>query len=322
MRTSGIIHIRATALEPIHHGAGVSGNTSLMRMQAIVLPDGTPARVPFISGNSVKNRLRRAATRFALDALKVEDGTLTKREVNLLMSGGSLTSGGSTERLDTARRLEALFPALGMCGYSAGNSIRKSKLAVAHLHLVCAENRWRLPDDLYDAPHAALRAGQLRGEEFGTRHDTLGDPSVGRLLTADELESAQERKASGAKTEDDTQMIYDFQTLSPGSTFWGSVRFDALTELELAALASAFHYASVGERAQGSELVTTVGAKSAVGFGAISLQLHGEVRAAAAQYTPSSDLVGPANVAGASAYVDHLHTHRDEIIAAIREVAQ
>ena len=81
MKHTGKIEIIATALEPIVHGAGNSGNTTLLRTQDWIYIDATGqavrCRVPFVSGNSVKHRLRTAAVSYALDAMGVEDGTLS-----------------------------------------------------------------------------------------------------------------------------------------------------------------------------------------------------------------------------------------------------
>ena len=118
---SGTLIFTAVAMDPIHHGAGTEGNTQLLRMQDLVLDDGTPARVPFISGNSIKHQIRAGGVKFALKAMAVQAGTLTKGVVDLLFSGGALTKSGSAVNLSQARDLAALFPILSVCGYAAGN---------------------------------------------------------------------------------------------------------------------------------------------------------------------------------------------------------
>lgn len=325
-RQSGKVDIRAVALEPITHNAGTSGNTQLLRVQEIVTGDGKLARVPFISGNSVKHRLRAAAVRYALDVLEVPDGSLSKAEVDLIFSGGHLSKGGSAVDLQTARRLEELFPALSLCGYSAGNCMTESKIRVSHLHVVCEENAWRLPDDLRKHPAVKLRAGALRGEEFGTRRDAALSGDSVRLLTAGEQEKVVVKKTKKLKGEgdekkdrDSLQMIYDFQVIRPGATFFGSVVYEDATEMERAALASAFHRASTGSRGDG--LTMSVGGKSSVGFGSIAVELRGSVRASAAQYEPSTGVVAHADGPNRE-YVEHLRSRRDDILATIREAVR
>jgi hypothetical protein len=332
-RTTGMVAIRATALEPLHHGAGTSGNTQLLRMQRMINPEtGKPYRVPFVSGNSMKHRIRYHAVQYALDVLGVEDQRFTKAEVDLLFSGGHLNKSGGAINLAKARRLEELFPALSMCGYSAGNTMTESKLRVSHLHLVCEENSWRLPEDLREVALSRVRAGALRGEEFGTRHDMAGRAVATRLLTASEaqrladaatkkLPKKGDKSTKDSSTKGDSaQMIYDFQVVNPGAQFWGSVWFNELSEMELAALSSSFHYGSAG--ADGGNSLMHIGAKSSVGFGLMSVELRGAVRAQAVEYRESKLLAadGDAHKSRDRLYCEHLRDNRDAIFDAIRDI--
>lgn len=327
MRVSGKIEIRATALEPIHHGAGISGNTSLLRMQSIITPDGEQARVPFISGNSIKHRIRYHAVQYALDVLGVEDGSMSKAEVDILFTGGHLSKAGGSIDLEKSRRIERLFPALSMCGYSAGNCMTESKLRVSHLHLVCQENAWRLPEDLRGTPTAALRSGAQRSEEFGTRHDKSTSQVAVRMLEAAEAAEVASRRAKKltgelepGKDRDSAQMIYDFQVISAGASFFGTVAFRDLTDLEQAALASAFYYGSAGDH--GDRTLMHVGAKASIGFGTISVDLRGAIRVPASAFEPSEAIVGKEGASQAEAYRSHLRDHKDEILSTIREAVQ
>lgn len=321
MKISGRIDIIATALEPIHHGAGAKGNMQLLRVQDIILPNGDSARVPFISGNSLKHMIREAGGRFALDAMGVEDGTLTKAVTDLLFSGGALTKVGSSINLERGRKLEALFPLLGLCGYSAGNVMTQSKVRVDNMHLACAENAWRMPIPLAELPPAIKSAGALRGQEFGTRHESSRRPYVAKVLTESEhlrLQELADKKEKG----DSAQMIYDFQIVKPGSIFWGAFHLDDISEMEQAALKSALGAACEGRAADGGYLFR-VGAKASSGYGLVSMQLSGSLRepVAAPEYDESVDLV----MLGDSAsdvvkYTVHLREHSEEIATALVEV--
>lgn len=325
MHLTGKIDLRATALEPIVHGAGTSGNTQLLRVQEIQLPDGTMAQVPFISGNSIKHKLRACAVQYALDAMGVEDHSLTKAEVDLLFSGGHLSKSGAAIDLTQARMLEQLFPPLSLCGYSAGNTMTESKIRVSHLHLVCRENAWRLPDDLLDHPALAARAGTLRVEEFGTRHDQANKHVSRRLLVESANESVAKKKTKALKEPtsdgpvergDSAQMIYEFSSIAAGSTLWGTIQVAELTELEQAALSSAFHYAATDRR--GSSIVMGIGAKNSIGYGSIKVELRGSIRVAPPQYVES----GALTVAGdtlAAQYTAHMRDRKAEILAALRQ---
>lgn len=325
MYLTGRIDIRATALEPIVHGAGTSGNTTLLRMQDWITPDGVLTKVPFISGNSVKHKIRACAVQYALDTMGVEDHTLTKAEVDLLFSGGHLSKSGAAVDLTMARMLEELFPPLSLCGYSAGNTMTESKIRVSHLHLVCRENESRLPDDLRDHPALAIRAGALVADEFGTRHDQANKQASRRLLTeaANEKVATKKTKAlkqptsdGPAERDDSAQMIYEFGTIMAGSTLWGSIQVAELSELEQAALSSAFHYAAVDRR--GNDLVIGVGAKNSIGYGALKIELRGSIRVAPPVYVADQALTRAGDTLAAR-YQAHMRDRKDEILHALRQ---
>lgn len=324
MYHTGRLDITATALEPLVHGAGTSGNSQLLRMQDWIYIEGGKAircRVPMISGNSIKHRLRAAAVQYALDAMDVEDRSLTKPEVDLLFSGGHLNKSGAAVDLTAARALSELFPVLSLCGYSAGNAMEESKLKVHHLHVVCRENADRVPDRLRDHPMLALRAGALCVEEFGTRHDQA-TKAVGRRLLADGVQATTAKKKAKALTEaspaergDSAQMIYNFGSIMAGAVLWGAVDFADLTPLEREALRSAFFYAATDRR--GDDLVMGVGAKNSIGYGAIRVELAGSVRVGPPRFVADTAITASAD-SDAAVYQQHLRERKDEILGAIR----
>jgi hypothetical protein len=324
MRYTGRIDIRATSLSPLVHGAGTSGNSQLLRKMPVIQPDGTIARVPYLSANSIKHKLRASATQYALDAMGVEDRSLSKPEVDLLFSGGHLSKSGAAIDLTAARKIEELFPVLSLCGYSAGNVINEGKINVRHLKLVCAENAESIPDDLREHPALRLRAGAQTVEEFGTRHD-MSNRAIGRKLLTGEAQAAQAKKRTKALAApkedgpaargDSAQMIYEFGAVAAGATWWGSIWIADLTELEQAALASAFHYAAtdrIGER-----LAISMGAKTGVGYGEMAVAIRGSMRIAPPVFQETA-LARPEDTLG-QRYTEHLRTRKDEILAAIRE---
>lgn len=327
MYHTGRIEIMATALEPIVHGAGTSGNAQLMRTQDWFYVDGGKAvrcRVPYVSGNSIKHRLRACAVQYALDAMEVEDRSLSKAEIDLLLSGGHLSKSGAAVDFQVARELEALFPPLSLCGYSAGNTMTESKLRVSNLHVVCRENADRVPDSLRArpdvAPMLALRAGELRSEEMGTRHDQASKRAGVRYLTdgAQAKQAAKKAKGLDKATPDErgdsAQMIYSFPAIAAGSRLWGSVAYADLTELERAALASAFHYAATERR--GDDLVMGVGAKNSIGYGSIKVELAGFELPPPRAEVPATAITRPSGEV--EAYRAHLRGQRTEILGAIK----
>lgn len=267
------------ALDHIHHGAGTAGNTSILRTQEIVLPDGSPTTVPYVSGNSLRHTLRAGSTLHALQAMQVDEGSLPKAVVDLLWSGGALTRTGSVVDLETPRAVADLYPALTLFGYSAGSSMVGGRLRVDNVHLACAENKWRAPEDLPSA-NVDQPAAAYRSDEFGTRHDAARQHVAARYLDKDD---------EGAT--DTTQMIYDLQTITPGAVLWSQLSVEDVTESEIDALAAAVQTAA-------PDGVIYLGAKSAVGYG-------------------KTDIYGVEELLArdVSGYSQQLAGHRDEITA-------
>lgn len=283
-----------TAAEPVLHGAGNAGNTQLLRTQDVLLPDGRRTSVPFISGNSLRHSLRAALAWHLVRLLDVPYGSLPKAVVDLLWSGGSLSATGSSTDLGLARRVHATVPALGLLGYSARSDINAGTLAVDNVHVVCAENAFRLPAVLKGHPHAALPAGAMRTEEFGTRHDVAGT-AVDRYIAL----------LDGGTVPQTTQMIYDAQAIKPGTVLFTGLHVHAPTSGHVAALATALDEAAPADGEGTRRLV--LGGKRSAGFGTCTLD--------------DKAFGGPGLVADLrAAYEAHLRERRDEVLALLREV--
>lgn len=187
------INLTIDLTAPFHHGAGTAGNTSLLRTQDVVQPDGTVSRVPFLSAASIRHALRDALAWHTAHTLDIEPGTLSKGTVDLLWTGGAVSSTGAKTDLDMMRRVEEHYPALSMLGYAAKSDIITGTLRASDLILVCQENDWRLPKHL----RGARRAAAYRTEEFGPRHITgiRAEESRIRTLVQHRFGDATERTA-------------------------------------------------------------------------------------------------------------------------------
>jgi len=280
-KTRGKIIMVATALGPIRHGGAVVGNVQQFRRHEVFHEDGTRWSVPFISGNSVKNFIRRNAASFALEAMGVSGG-MSRAEVQLIFSGGSLTAKGSSVRLDKARDASRAFPVLGLCGYSAGNTMTESQVRVDNLELVCAETANTLASRVKKyAPEHASKLGQYSSDFvqvwWGTRHEPTRRRNMLELISDEEQgaliaeQSSLEKKGKG----DSLQMMYEFETLAKGSVLVGGFSFPmGVTEDELQAFRSAFVYASEGVADDGG-LIIHLGGGSSTGMGKFSVKLFG-----------------------------------------------
>ncbi len=287
-----------TLLSPLHHGAGTAGNTgntSLLRRQSMVAPDGDVTAQPMVSGNSLRHSLRSALAWHLTRTLDIPDGSLSKPVVDLLWSGGAITRTGAQVDLERGRHVEELTPWLTLMGYSAGSDMVAGSLYVNHAHLVCAENAWRCGERARALPQARKRGGSMVGEEFGTRHDVAGT-AVDRLIGG-----GGELLAAPPAT---TQMIYDMHVVMPGAALDGSLEVTAAaTAAQRAVLLVALDEAAP---LVGGERVIRLGAKAAVGFGRARLE---------------ADLTALGDLEGARAWwEEHLTGRRDEVLGLLTEL--
>lgn len=294
---SGKTSIRAVLLEGLHHGAGSSGNTARMRTQEIVR-DGKLYKTPFLSANSFKHFIRSHGASYAINAMNLERNSLPKGVIDLLFSGGALTKSGSKTDLYASRKLDETFPLLAVCGYSAGNSMVESKISIRNFHLVCEENAWRLPQRFKSLQEAGVRASVFKGEEFGTRHDTHGKHAARNLMDI-QPETIVES----------VQMIYDFQIIKPGATLFSSFTYRDLSEMETAALYSAFHHACEGQTDDGGLLIN-IAAKNSLGFGQTAMYMQNEMADAPCLVNRGRDLLDK--------YYDYLVSNKIEIVETLK----
>jgi hypothetical protein len=282
-----------TAAEPVSHGAGIAGNTSLLRTQDILLPSGARTAVPYVSGNSLRHRLRSALAWHLVRLLDAAPGSLPRQVTDLLWSGGALTETGQPD-LALMRRVQELLPALGLLGYSARASIVAGVLYADNVHVVCAENSWRLPPSLAGLPHASLPAGAMRSDGFGTRHDISTAPAARYIALLD-----------GDPARETTQMIYDAQLIRAGAVLWSGLHLHAPAAGHVAALATALDEAAPDDGS--GQRVLQLGGRGSDG--------HGRCILAAGALDPLGDVT---RLRGA--YEERLLAGRDEVLTLLAEV--
>ena len=280
------VQLTITLTSPLHHGAGSSGNTSLMRTQEVMQPGGGSVRVPFVSGASVRHHLRDVLAWRMADILGWEPESLSKAAVDLLWTGGAVTKTGAVTDLAMARRVEDAVPSLAAFGYAAQSDIITGTVRATDLILACAENAWRLPESL-PAEVTARRAAHYRTDEFGTRHDVATTPVARLVQHADML--------AGVKT---TQMIWDMQLLKAGSMLHGALTLTpAATDAHDMILAAAVALWAPDGEAQ-------IGAKGAQGYGRCRV-----------------DGIDPSwAAAGLAAWEAHVTAHADDITAVVQDL--
>ena len=245
------IDYRATLLSPLHHGAGNSGNTQILRTREYIQPDRTVARAPFVSAASIRHALRDRLAWHLAAHTGITPGSLNKIGVDLLWTGGAVTSTGAETDLDMMRRVREHLPILSLLGFAARSDIYTGTLRASDLELECAETAHAL-----GLPAGQPRAAAYRSEEFGTRHDQANSPAALFVEMAGDLIGAP------IKT---TQMIWDTQVITTGAVMRGHMTLTpgATADDRMALGAALALWAPAGE--------AHIGAKTATGFGRVRI---------------------------------------------------
>jgi CRISPR/Cas system CSM-associated protein Csm3 (group 7 of RAMP superfamily) len=241
------------ATTPIAQAEGTDGNHSSHMARKIVQPDGTVVRVPTVTADAMRHKMREALTYALLDAAGMLEGKgpeLTESALRLLFNGGMLTGRGSatavklTEFKDIMRKL----PSLALFGGCANNHLVAGQLRVQDAQLVCAET-WHLTPpwvqqwckDHNRAP-ASFRA--YLDEEMRVRDDPTRRRATQRLLSGEAADHTQRQLEASERAHDDdnaiareatksTMLPRTCEVIAPGALFYWSViatTYDALEE--------------------------------------------------------------------------------------------
>ena len=204
---------RITVMTPLHHGGDEKTGSTPMLRAIDVISNGKRVRVPYVSGNAIRGRLRRLLYKDMLAICGLDD--VPKKAVHILASGGVLELGESTGRLDLdlRNRVRDTIPMAKLLGCSIGNQIIPGRLVVGHA-VPLAQETCGLMTPEFSGEWPPIR--QLVGEEFITRRD--------------EVREREEDEAA-------VQMKVDFEVLLPGTQLYHYFQLedaDAICEATLA----------------------------------------------------------------------------------------
>lgn len=246
-----------TALSSItHNGGEKNGTVTQFRREKLIQPNGKAVEIPVISGNSIRGKLRDIA---AIEILTRQDGT--KIEVdgdsfNLLFTGGSLEStGSSTLNIERLREMRKDMPMLAVLGGSVGNVIIPGKVEIGKLIPIAKETLHVIPKQYHtaysDAPKTVWEYCQL---EMYTRKDDSKDEIKREFLQDDAKEKARP-----------VQMKYDTETIAAGTKFYWRVVLKDTTDIETGAFLQTLN--------TWIEQNSQVGGNGRVGHGALKLEI-------------------------------------------------
>ena len=243
--------ILVEAVTPIAHAEGTMGNHSLAMARKIRQRDGSFVRVPIITGDTMRHKLREAVTYVLLDAaglLTGEGPQLTASALRLLFNGGMLTGkgSGSAVKLTEWRDMMRALPSLGLFGGCVNSHLIPGQMSVSDALLVCTETEHMIPAWVVDyckAEGATLQTFRAHmDEEQRVRMDSTREPQKVRLLSAGERDAVERRQIASELAHDENDAVAKEVTKSsmlprtrevvaPGSLFYWDVTatvYDAL----------------------------------------------------------------------------------------------
>lgn len=317
------------ARSPISHAQETFGNSQVIMRQLVLQPNGTRARVPIVTGDTMRHGLREASSYMLLEAAGLLDQKLTEEALRLLFSGGMVTgSSGSGVKLDEYRKLTELIPPLALLGGCAQNRVMPGRLQVDAAVLICEETAHLLPpwvtEWLSGERKAEPASCRSHVEEVQrVRMDPTLDPSKRLLLTAGERarvegrllasEAASEKEDAVAKDEAKSSMMpFRYERVAQGSLFfWGvtATCYSPLDKDTFVSMCGAFLRRAI------------VGGKKGTGHGWLFPVKAQDVRLANFQERSESlDLVGPDQRIG-GLFHRHVKERAQEIADLLAKVA-
>lgn len=205
------------AISPIHHGGNEkTGSSPVLRTIYLWVEGQGEVPIPYISGNSIRGKLRRLFMKEFLETVGIEVEKMDPKIYHTFFTGGVLEGTEETYTvIDLKLRQEirqTLIP-INLFGCALGNQMLPSKMKVGHAFPICKEYSIYLPKNLKNDERVKKPVRVFTDEAFQTRKDDL-------RVDREEKEQA-------------IQMKVDYECFIPGTKFYHWWLLEYPTELEM-----------------------------------------------------------------------------------------
>lgn len=290
------VHALSTALSPMTHMSGTSGNEAMINREPVFFDGGT-RMVPVLSGNAIRHKMiREPGADYLVQTLGLY-GDMTIDQYNYLYNGGSLTESSVSENIRRIAEMQTLFPLLRLLGGSLRNQVVGGSLIVKRGVLVCEENRAQIIPQLpegYDLPADVLRSAEdFIGHYQYTRGDATKRPDASKALRE---KPDEDRKSS--------MIPYSGQQVNPGAVFFHGFTLSDVSPLEVGALLLSLQ--------KWADDNGTVGGSSRIGHGKIDTSVWFE---GADHYDGELDPAGLMQ-----SYMEHVEHNKDACVQWLNDV--
>lgn len=252
-----IIEALVTAKTSIaHNGGEQNGVVSQLRREKFVLPNRKVEKIPLISGNSIRGKIRDIA---AADILTRKDGSIIQVDspsFNLLFSGGSLESTGAADLdIEKLKKLREQVPMLSILGGAVGNVILPGKVQIGKMIPICKESVHLIPENIVKKAGTLRSIWDLCQIEMYTRKDDQKNENYKKFL-----------KEPG-EDEDKTviQMQYYVETFAAGTKFFWKICLTDTDDVETGAFLDILQ--------KFADTPYILGADGRIGLGDISIEI-------------------------------------------------
>ncbi len=189
-----------TAISPLTQTGDQKTGASQMLPTKDVWHQGDSVQVPFVSGNSVRGRLRRMIMEDLCEQLHYE---FTNEHVwHAFFGGGQLQAIGPAGVIDLGfrKRITSLIPPVALWGFSLGNQVLESKMIVQDMDVLCEEMADYVPE----------------------KYKSLCTSSFYQFVSHTMFTRKDDRQTGGVKSDDNPsiQMKIDVEVLIPGTRFY------------------------------------------------------------------------------------------------------
>lgn len=201
------------AKTPIFHGGDEkTGSTPILRTITVYnSKENKNYILPYISGNSIRGKLRRLIIHDFFSNLNYEPDL---KMHHIFYSGGVLES---TEQmygnvdLELRKKIRDFIIPISLFGASIGNQILAGKLQIGHIFPICLEYRDFLPEK-FKIEQSNISVRLFTDDSFITRRDDLN------------VEKDKDEQA--------VQMKVDYECFIPGTKFYHWMALDYPTDIE------------------------------------------------------------------------------------------
>jgi hypothetical protein len=222
------LHFLLETVSPLTHMYGVSGNEAVINRE-VVLYDGLLCNVPVISGNALRHKLiREPGANFIVDVCNLV-GKLTINQLNYLYNGGSLVESSVSRNIKKISDMQSMLPLYRLLGGCLRNQIVSGSINVMRGLLMCRENIGRinklLPEDFKFGDNVHGSSHYISQYQY-TRGDSKKMKDIDFFASVDSINEESNKS---------NLMIFNGQTIVPGSFFYCGFSCQNISDLELGA---------------------------------------------------------------------------------------